>query len=65
MVRILGSWGAEPGSDTTGDGPQNFVKNIEGSAKYQVGLLEVPLLQKLRGCEEINWTGNGITSVAE
>ena len=44
----------EPGSDTSGNDPQNFVKNIEGGAKYQVGLLEVPLLQKLHGCEVIN-----------
>ena len=54
MVRILGSWGAVPGSDTSGDGPQYFVKNIEGGVKYQVGLLEVPLLQKSRSCEGTN-----------
>ena len=25
-----------PGSDISGDGPQYFVKNTEGGAKYQV-----------------------------
>ena len=47
VVRILGSWGVVPGSDTSGDGPQYFVKNIECCAKYQVGLLEVPLLSEV------------------
>ena len=54
VVKILGSWGAVPGSDTSGDGPNKFVKNIEGGAKYQVSFLDVPLLQKLYGCEGIN-----------
>ena len=35
-VRILGSWGTVPGSDTSGDGPHYLVKNTEGGAKYQV-----------------------------
>ena len=30
MVRILGSWGVVPGSHTSGNGPQNLVKNVEG-----------------------------------
>ena len=54
VVRILESWGVVPGSDTSEDGPKNFVKNIEGGAKYQVGLLEVLHLQKLCDCEGIN-----------
>ena len=47
MVKILGSWGAVPGSDTSGDGPQYFVKNTEGGAKSQVGFLEVTLLSEV------------------
>ena len=54
VVKILGSWGAVPGSDTSGDGLNKVVKNIEGGAKYQVSFLDVPLLQKLYGCEGIN-----------
>ena len=28
-------------------GPQYFIKNTEGGAKYQVGFLEVPLLSEV------------------
>ena len=49
-----------PGSDTSGDGPQYFVKNIEGGAKYQVGFLEVPLLS-----EVAKLCGNSLTSLWE
>ena len=35
--------GCGPGSDISRDGPQYFVKNTEGGAKYQVGFLEVLL----------------------
>ena len=51
--------------NTSGDGPEDFVKNIEGSAKYQVGIPEVPLLQKLHGCEGINKLVYRITSIAK
>ena len=30
--------GCGPGSDISGDGPQNFVKNTMGGVKYQVGI---------------------------
>ena len=50
-VRILGSWGVVPGSDTSGDGPQYCFKNTKGGAKYQVGFLEVPL--PVRSCESV------------
>ena len=42
MVRILGSWGEVPGSDTSKVGPHYFVKNTEGGAKYQGGFHRSP-----------------------
>ena len=54
-MRILGSLGAVPGSDTSGDGPQYFVKNTEGGAKYQVGFQRSHTsYQKLCRCVRIN-----------
>ena len=59
-MRILGSWGAVPGSDTSRDGPHYFVKNTEGGVKYQVGFLEVPHLSEVaKLCE------NKLTSLWE
>ena len=54
-VRILGSLGVVPGSDTSGDGLQYFVKNTEGGAKYQVGFQRSHTsCQKLCSCVKIN-----------
>ena len=33
-VRILGSWGAVPGSDTSGDGLEYFAKTTKGGVNY-------------------------------